>query len=107
MPGSIAPNQDVSVVVTRDGIASDPVTVLAANVGEVAPAAATYTTDGKVFHAVVQAPDGTLRPLKRGEAATLYATGLGKTTPTVPDGDASPANPPAVAVNQVEILMDH
>jgi uncharacterized protein (TIGR03437 family) len=116
LPGSLAPQQDIEVVVDRNGQKSDPVRAAGASVAEVAPAIAPYSLDGTVIRAAVQNSDKTiagpdrpdlgLRPLKLGEAAALYATALGPTDPRVNDGDAAPQEPPARTVNEVEVYVN-
>jgi uncharacterized protein (TIGR03437 family) len=46
---------------------------------------------------VNNAPISAANPLNTGQTVVLYATGLGTTTPVVPDGAAAPSNPPATA----------
>ena len=56
--------------------------------------------DGGPYVAITT-PDGTLtgipgHPMGAGDKVTIYAIGLGQTTPVVPSGAASPSNPAAV-----------
>jgi uncharacterized protein (TIGR03437 family) len=116
LPGSLAPGNDVDMVVSRSGRDSDSVRIPGANVGEVAPALPSYTLDGRTFRAAVQNPDGTvsgpnrpdlnMRPLRLGENGTIWANALGATTPRVPDGQPAPADPPALTDSTVEVYVN-
>jgi uncharacterized protein (TIGR03437 family) len=116
LPGSIRPQQDVQAVVSRLGSQSNPVIVPGAFVGESAPAIFPYTLQDQKLRAVIQNSDLSLnglagqplntRPLRPGEAATLYANSLGPTAPDVGDGQAAPANPPAQTVKNVAVYIN-
>lgn len=92
-----------TVVALRNGVASEPlrVPVLAAQPG-------VFTLDGATA-VVVHHDDNSLtsreRPLRRGEAAYLLATGLGAVTFPPPDGVAAPRDPLSRVVASVGITL--
>ncbi|HPQ14968.1 MAG TPA: hypothetical protein PLP04_07060, partial [Bryobacteraceae bacterium] len=116
LPSTLAPGQDVEMVVTRSDQRSEPARIPGSVIGEVAPAMASFTLDGQVFRAAVQNSDGTLagpdrpdlgmRPLRLAENATLWATALGTTTPRVEDGQPAPVDPLATADFPVEVYVN-
>jgi uncharacterized protein (TIGR03437 family) len=44
-------------------------------------------------------------PVHRGDTLVIYLTGLGQTSPAVPDGQPGPAGPLAVALNQPTVTL--
>jgi uncharacterized protein (TIGR03437 family) len=64
------------------------------------PSVPRFITNGAPY-AIMTTPDGTLtgiptHPVKPGDVVVIYTIGLGPTTPIVPSGTASPADPLAV-----------
>jgi len=45
-------------------------------------------------------------PVRSGDELTIFATGLGRTSPVVEDGDAAPSDPLASAVMSPEVTLD-
>ena len=45
-------------------------------------------------------------PVRPGDELTIFATGLGRTSPAVDDGDAAPSDPLAAAVMAPEVTLD-
>jgi len=91
VPYEIRGHAQADVIVTRNGVASAPVTV---TVLDAAPGV--FTSDG--VHAVaVHAADYSLvapdHPLRAGEYASLYATGLGAAANEPSSGTAAPLSP--------------
>jgi uncharacterized protein (TIGR03437 family) len=86
-------------------------------VNSIFPAIFTYTLDDQIPRALIQNSDKTLngpiskdtskRPLQLGENAVLFANGLGETNPGVPDGQASPASPPAETAHSVSLYVNN
>ncbi len=115
LPSSVVPGQDVQIVVTRLGVASDPVTIPGAAVQGVAPAIFTYL-DGIMKRVTLRNADGSLngpaslggnfKPLKPGQAASLYVTGLGPVNPAVPDGQPAPSDALAATVSPVSLVIN-
>ncbi|MFN3323365.1 MAG: hypothetical protein ACK5AZ_07710 [Bryobacteraceae bacterium] len=44
-------------------------------------------------------------PIHRGEAITIYLTGLGKTTPEIEAGNPAPGDPPAVTLSEPTVTL--
>ncbi len=92
--------------VTGNSSPSNQVTVYTAST---APGVFTSTANGvgpaDVFHSnytyVTQSS-----PAVAGEPLFFYATGLGATTPVVPDGAAAPSSPSAAMVNDPNLFVD-
>jgi uncharacterized protein (TIGR03437 family) len=103
VPFELAGRTSVSVVVSRDGVASLPVSVA---VQEIQPAI--YSVDGKQA-VVVHNSDFTLvtadRPLVPGEDALVYATGLGRVTNQPATGASAPLVPLASAIAGVRLTL--
>ena len=95
------------IVVTNNGIASNPVTVFTETAAPgVFTVGANGVGDGATLHV-----NGSLvtpaNPARFGETVTVYLTGLGAVTPAVADGTGAPSKPPlAVAVNQIGIFVE-
>jgi uncharacterized protein (TIGR03437 family) len=92
VPCEVAARTSTTVVVVRNGTASDPVTVpvLAAQPGifvqaGTSQAIAMNIEDGNV--------NGQAHPASKGSYITLYATGAGVVDPPVPTGKPAPASP--------------
>ncbi len=93
-PPDTAAGSGIPVVVTRNGISSDPVTI---TIGQVAPGF--FTFDGKYVAAADQASGSFIgktglfpsapnitAPAKPGQIITLYGTGFGPTSPAIAAG---------------------
>lgn len=93
-----------AVIVTRNGAASNAVTVPVLNIQP-----AIYTRDGATQGIVVHAADYTLvtpdAPLVAGEYAFLYAGGLGPVTNRPAAGAAAPSGPLAEVLTPVQVLL--
>jgi uncharacterized protein (TIGR03437 family) len=99
-------------VATNHGTATASV-----NMGAVSPAFFAYTLQGKLYPVaffanenVQVAADGALagaasRPATAGDYITLYATGLGQTTPAYPTGQVLSAAYPITDLSQVQVLF--
>lgn len=105
VPFETPAGQSVTVVVTRDGLSSPSVRV---PVRAVQPAI--YTLDGSNAIAV-HVDDGSLvtaaNPLRSGEYAFIYASGLGDVSNEPPTGGDAPADPPASAQGPVRVLLNN
>jgi uncharacterized protein (TIGR03437 family) len=116
LPTSLAPAQDVDMVVSRSDQKSDSARIPASVIGQVAPALPSFTLDGQTLRAAVQNSDNTvagpnrpdlkMRPLRLGENATVWANALGTTTPRVADGQPAPSDQLAATDSQVEIYVN-
>ena len=115
VPERVEPERDLTIVVSRDGVPSDPVVVPASAVRDVAPAIYGYVAN-EVRRAVVQNSDYSLngpinpdfgsRPLRLSEAATAYANALGPTTPAVSAGEATPLTTLARTNRNVDVYVN-
>ncbi len=115
-PGDLAPGADVSVVVERDGAASDGFLVSGDSIQPVGPAIYTYMLTDDTPRALIKNPDGSrngpagtdanTHPLRGGEDALLYADGLGVSDPAIPDGQAPPADGSAQVVAAVQVYVN-
>ena len=89
-----AATADATVQVIRNGQAGNTAYL------NIKPSVPRFITNGGTY-AIMTTPDGTLtgipsHPVKAGDVVVIYMIGLGPTTPAVPSGTASPANPLAV-----------
>jgi uncharacterized protein (TIGR03437 family) len=81
-------------------------------VGSTAPAVFLNGSDGVSTNlpSVTRAANGLLvtssNPIHQGDSLTIFAAGLGATSPLVAAGAVSPANPPAVAVVQPKVTLN-
>lgn len=92
-----AAGSTATIIVTVNGTKSNSVNVpLAATAPGIFSLMQNGIGDAAVLHANYQAVDAS-NPAAPGEIVQVYLTGLGTTTPAVPDGAAAPANPLAVA----------
>jgi uncharacterized protein (TIGR03437 family) len=116
IPHELPAGQDAEVTVTRDDGDSATFVLPAARLPAYSPAIFLYLLDG-VPRAVVQNSDYStngplnkdlkLRPLQRGEAAVLYANGLGPTDAPVSNTDPVSAKAGLIrAVNPVEVFVN-
>ncbi len=115
-PSDLAPGQDISVVVERDGVASDGFLIPGDSVQALGPAVYTYVLDDGTPRALMKNPDGSrngpagtdanTRPLRGGEDALLYANGLGPVNGAVPDGQAPPSDGSAQTVAAVQVYVN-
>jgi uncharacterized protein (TIGR03437 family) len=116
LPSSVGPGKDLDMVVSRSGENSDSTRIPGSEVGEVAPALPSFTLDGQTFRAAAQNSDGSvagpkrpdlnMRPLRLGENGSLWANGLGTTTPRVADGDPAPSDNLAATDATVEVYVN-
>ena len=102
-PFEISGQGSASVVISRNGRASSPLNV---PVLDLQPAV--YTTDG-VQAIVVHAADYSLvtpaNPLRRGENAFVYASGLGTVSNQPGTGEGAPSSPIATVTNTPGIIL--
>jgi uncharacterized protein (TIGR03437 family) len=116
IPHELSAGQDAQVTVTRDDGDSAAFVLPAARLPAYSPAIFLYLLDG-VVRAVVQNSDYStngplnkdlkLRPLQRGEAAVLYANGLGPTDAAVSNTDPVSTKAGLIrAVNPVEVFVN-
>ena len=115
LPSSLLPDQNLQVIVSRLGVASDPVTVAGMAMAPVAPAVYAFQ-DGTVRRGLIRNADGTYsgptslgssyRPSKLGEAVTVFVNGLGPVNPSVPDGQAAPADVPSAVAATVTVVVN-
>ena len=81
-------------------------------VGSTAPAVFLNGTDGISTNlpSVTRSSNGLLvtasNPIHQGDSLTIFAAGLGLTSPLVAAGALSPSNPPAVAVVQPKVTLN-
>ena len=81
-------------------------------VGSTAPAVFLNGTDGISTNlpSVTRAANGLLvtasNPIHQGDSLTIFAAGLGLTSPVVAAGAVSPSNPPAAAVVQPKVTLN-
>jgi uncharacterized protein (TIGR03437 family) len=94
--GSIA-----NVQVFNNNVPSNAVTAF---IGKTAPGVLTQSQNGLGYGDAVH-QDGTLvnakNPAQIGETLSVFVTGLGAVSPTIPDGAAGPSNPLATAASAV------
>lgn len=94
-----------TIVVTNNGKASNAVDIpLAVSAPGIFSLPQTGIGAGAVLHAdfsVVNAQS----PAKRGETVLVYLTGLGLTSPQVPDGTAAPSNPLSVMTAPIAVYI--
>ncbi len=80
-------------------------------VGSAAPAVFLNGVSGNLTNvpSITRAANGLLvtpsNPIHQGDSLTIFAAGLGATSPLVPAGAVSPSNPPAVAVVQPKVTL--
>jgi uncharacterized protein (TIGR03437 family) len=94
-----------TVVVTVNGTKSNSVDVpLAATAPGIFSLAQTGIGDAAILHANFQVVNAA-NPAAPGEIVQVYLTGLGATTPGVPDGAAAPTKPLAIANTPVNVYV--
>ena len=110
-PDSTTGSVDIDVA-TNHGTATATVTM-----GAVSPAFFAYTLQGKLYPvaffanenvqvaAVGALPGASSRPATAGDYLTLYATGLGQTTPAYPVGQVLSGAYPIAVLSQVQVLF--
>ncbi|MBI4465180.1 MAG: S8 family serine peptidase [Acidobacteria bacterium] len=96
VPVELAGRPFAEVVVHLNGVSSPPVSV---SLAAAAPGIFTVTQDGNRVGAILHASDSrpvtSTHPARPGEILEVYATGLGRTVPTVPNAPAVPTGSPA------------
>jgi uncharacterized protein (TIGR03437 family) len=106
IPPDAAPAPDVFQAKFPDGSES---TAQTATVLAVLPspiyASVTTIIEPSIFHGNTSTLVDSTHPAVAGEVLVMYASGLGPTNPTVPAGTAAPANPPAMTVNQPQVIL--
>jgi uncharacterized protein (TIGR03437 family) len=100
-----ATGTSATIVVTSNGVASNSVLVPLAST---APGLFSQDSSG-VGPGVVVHSDGSLvtatKPAKKGEAISIYLTGLGAVTPAVADGSAGQSSPLSKTVGTVNVII--
>lgn len=106
VPGAIQPDANVSVAVWRGptGEDADGIIVPASSVAVSAPAIFSEADEDGSLRARVFASDWSARALKPGEMGVAFATGLGRTTPPIEEGQAPPATEPLARVEPLPEL---
>ncbi|MFB3777840.1 MAG: SBBP repeat-containing protein [Bryobacteraceae bacterium] len=103
VPWTIAGEQEATVQVVNNGLASLPVRV------PVLPAQpGMFLIDGvhaAALHGMGYSLVGAELPARRGEVVLLYATGLGAVDPPVADGAPAPADPPSRTLTLPEVVI--
>jgi uncharacterized protein (TIGR03437 family) len=118
IPQAVAPNKSAKVTVTR-GATTDDTALFTISDGvmlEAAPAVFSYAQSDGVSRAIMQnsdyslngpaSGDGSVRPLRLGEAGTIYAEGLGTVSPAIPDGVPAPQSPFSNTTNTTDVLVN-
>ena len=94
-------NTSHQIVVLRDVTVSVPISV---DVGAAEPAIFPYPfpgdppNQGAILNAITYVAAHPSTPVTAGDILAIFCTGLGAVSPTVPDGAAAPASPPANTV---------
>jgi len=110
MPYGLSPQKDVSVQVVRDGQPGNTVSVKIANraprvllIG-VGRYGAIVNQDGSIPMPTGSFPGVNTHPAQPGDTLTIYAIGLGATTPGVLAGDPAPANEPLSRLTNTPVV---
>ena len=94
------------IQVNNNGATSNVVTVFT---NGTSPGVFTIPVGGLGYAAALHASDNSLvttdKPATAGEYISVYLTGLGAVTPTIPDGDAGPASTFSTTVNTITVLV--
>ncbi|MGH9659807.1 MAG: hypothetical protein ACRD96_14755, partial [Bryobacteraceae bacterium] len=114
IPTSVVAGSPLQVVASRDHIRSAAASIPKELNTASAPALYSYSLDDKQPRAFVVHADQSMngppasgkRPIRPGEAATLFANSLGPTLPAVPDGHSAPDDPPALLATPVEVYVN-
>ena len=107
MPFALLPNANQGLTVIRE---TTSVSTLTVGVADAQPGIYTSNSQGFGQGSVLIAGTATLaevsRPAKRGEFIEIFCTGLGKVSPTPPDGTPAPsAEPLARTVNTPTVTI--
>ncbi len=89
LPTSVAPAQDVDMVVSRSDRKSDSARIPGSAIGQVAPALPSFTLDGQTFRAAVQNPDSSVAGPNRPDL-NMRPLRLARTRPCGPTRSARP-----------------
>lgn len=109
VPEALPPDAHVSLAVWRGpaGEDADGFILPAESVPASAPALFSEADEDGTLRAIILSPDWSMRPLKPGEVGVALATGLGRTTPAVEEGQAPPADEPLARVEpQPELYVN-
>lgn len=112
VPQALSSREPAQVVLKRGEGAgdTDTLTVPMEALTSLAPALFSYLLEDGVPRAIVQFPGGDLngpaRPMKPGEAGTLYVNGLGPVSPSVEDGFPASGETLSYAQGQVRVLIN-
>jgi len=114
IPSTAIPNRNLEIKVSARGWDTDPFVVQSPDVADAAPALLAYgVRDSDVIWAMMKqnndawnGPLGGGLPLRSGEKGTLLVTGLGKTTPRVPDGYVPSTEAPSIPDSPVELYIN-
>ncbi len=106
MPFELQGQTSAELKVSVLGISTPPVTI---PLVAAAPGLFTVSQDGKGFVVALHGTDNTpvtaLNPARAGETIVVYGTGLGRVTPAVASGAASPLNPAATTQTQATAII--
>lgn len=114
VPSQALADRNLGVQVMSGGVSSDIYMIESPNVKPVAPAMLSYAVrDSDVIWAAMRHADNTWNgpmgsgaALRPGEKATLLVSGLGPTTPVIPDGYPPPADVAAIPDARVELYIN-
>ena len=114
IPATAAANRNIEIRIASRGWETEPFVIQSPDVKEAAPAVMSYGVTGSdVIWAIMKQADnlwngplGGGLPLRPGEKGTLLVSGLGRTTPRIPDGYVPPAAPPAIPDSPIELYIN-
>jgi uncharacterized protein (TIGR03437 family) len=114
IPSTAMANRNLEIRIASRGWETEPFIIPSTEVMEAAPAMIKYAgTDSDVIWAFMRQGDdlwngpwGGGLPLRPGEKGMLLVTGLGRTTPRIPDGYLPPSDTPARPDSPVEVYIN-
>jgi uncharacterized protein (TIGR03437 family) len=113
IPSTAIANRNLEIQVASRGWETEPFVIQSADVKVAAPAMMSYSVkDSDVMWAFMRQGDlwngpwGGHLPLHPGEKGTLLVSGLGRTTPRIPDGGLPAADAPAIPESPVELYIN-
>lgn len=108
IPSEVNTNTSQQVLVERGNTLSIPieVSVAAANPAVFGyPLSGDPATQGAIVNALTYAVADPSAPVKAGDVLTIFCTGLGAVSPTVPDGAGAPSSPLSNTVAQATLTI--
>lgn len=114
IPATAVANRNIEIRIASRGWETEPFVIQSPDVKEAAPAVMSYGVTGSdVIWAIMKQADnlwngplGGGLPLRPGEKGTLLVSGLGRTTPRIPDGYVPPPAPPAIPDSPIELYIN-